>query len=76
MLMATERMLVATSGTGLVRSAAGQPARETDHPAPSAVVPRAASEEAAGARTRHQLGWNPTGPNLLTDLRKAEYDAM
>jgi nucleoside-diphosphate-sugar epimerase len=48
-LAGTGRPLVITSGTGLVRSAAGQPVRETDHHAASAVVPRAASEEAADA---------------------------
>jgi nucleoside-diphosphate-sugar epimerase len=48
-LAGTGRPLVITSGTGLVQSRAGQPARETDDHAPSAVVPRAASEEAADA---------------------------
>ena len=28
---------------------------------------------ASGALTRHQLGWTPTGPNLLTDLRNKDY---
>ena len=28
---------------------------------------------ASGALTRRQLGWNPTGPNLLTDLRNMNY---
>ena len=28
---------------------------------------------ASGALTRQQLGWNPTGPNLLTDLRNMDY---
>jgi hypothetical protein len=23
--------------------------------------------------TREQLGWNPTGPDLLTDLRNMDY---
>jgi nucleoside-diphosphate-sugar epimerase len=41
--------LIVTSGTGLVRSATGGPATETDPPAPSSVFPRAASEEAAEA---------------------------
>jgi nucleoside-diphosphate-sugar epimerase len=48
-LVGTARPLIITSGTGLVQSAAGQSARETDHHATSAVVPRAASEEAADA---------------------------
>jgi nucleoside-diphosphate-sugar epimerase len=48
-LAGTSRPLVITSGTGLVQTAAGQPARETDPPAPSAVVPRGATEEAAEA---------------------------
>jgi hypothetical protein len=25
------------------------------------------------ALTREQLGWNPTGPDLLTDLRNMDY---
>jgi len=50
-LIGTERMLVITSGTGLVQPAAGQPAQEADRHATSAVVPRAASEEAADALT-------------------------
>jgi len=45
----TSRPLIITSGTGLVQSAAGQPATETDEHATSAVFPRAASEEAADA---------------------------
>lgn len=48
-LAGTDRPLVVTSGTGLVQSATGQPVRETDHHATSAVFPRAASEEAADA---------------------------
>jgi nucleoside-diphosphate-sugar epimerase len=48
-LAGTDRPLVIASGTGLVRPAAGQPARETDDHATSAEVPRAASEEAADA---------------------------
>ena len=30
---------------------------------------------ASGALTRQQLGWTPTGPNLLTDLRNMDLDA-
>jgi nucleoside-diphosphate-sugar epimerase len=30
---------------------------------------------ASSAWTRKQLGWNPTGPDLLTDLRKMDYGA-
>jgi nucleoside-diphosphate-sugar epimerase len=30
---------------------------------------------ASSALTRHQLGWNPTGPDLLTDLRNMDYNA-
>ena len=48
-LAGTDRPLIITSGTGLVQSATGQPVRETDPAAPSATVPRAASEEAADA---------------------------
>jgi nucleoside-diphosphate-sugar epimerase len=43
------RPLIVTSGTGLVQSKDGQPAVETDRHPTSAVVPRAASEEAADA---------------------------
>jgi hypothetical protein len=28
---------------------------------------------ASGALTRERLGWNPTGPDLLTDLRNMDY---
>jgi nucleoside-diphosphate-sugar epimerase len=28
---------------------------------------------ASGALTRRQMGWNPTGPDLLTDLRNMDY---
>jgi nucleoside-diphosphate-sugar epimerase len=48
-LAGTDRPLIITSGTGLVQSATGQPVRETDAHAASAVFPRAASEEAADA---------------------------
>jgi nucleoside-diphosphate-sugar epimerase len=48
-LAATDGPLIVTSGTGLVQSATGQPVRETDDHASSAVFPRAASEEAADA---------------------------
>jgi nucleoside-diphosphate-sugar epimerase len=48
-LAGTDRPLIITSGTGLVQSVAGQPVRETDAHATSAVFPRAASEEAADA---------------------------
>jgi nucleoside-diphosphate-sugar epimerase len=29
---------------------------------------------ASGALTRQRLGWNPTGPDLLTDLRNMDYN--
>lgn len=48
-LAGTDRPLVVTSGTGLVHSATGEPVRESDAHATSAVFPRAASEEAADA---------------------------
>ena len=48
-LAGTDRPLIITSGTGLVQSATGQPAVETDDHPTSAVIPRAASEEAADA---------------------------
>jgi nucleoside-diphosphate-sugar epimerase len=48
-LAGSDRPLVITSGTGLVRSAVGGPAVETDEHVTSAEFPRAASEEAADA---------------------------
>jgi hypothetical protein len=30
---------------------------------------------ASSALTRQQLGWNPTGQDLLTDLRNMDYSA-
>jgi nucleoside-diphosphate-sugar epimerase len=30
---------------------------------------------ASGALTRRQMGWNPTGPDLLTDLRRMDHGA-
>ncbi|HEY0936524.1 MAG TPA: NAD-dependent epimerase/dehydratase family protein [Trebonia sp.] len=141
------RPLVITSGTGLVQSAAGQPAREQGRVAfigegrnrvPAAHVSdvarlyrlalengeagacyHAVAEEgillreiaeaigaglglpvesitpaeapgyygwlarlaeldlpASGTLTRQQLSWNPSGPDLLADLREADYDAV
>jgi nucleoside-diphosphate-sugar epimerase len=43
------RPLIITSGTGLVQSVTGQPARENDEHATSALFARAATEEAADA---------------------------
>jgi nucleoside-diphosphate-sugar epimerase len=48
-LAGTGRPLVVTSGTGLVQSKAGRPVTEADSHPTSAVIPRAASEEAADA---------------------------
>jgi hypothetical protein len=31
---------------------------------------------ASSALTRGQLGWNPTGPDLLTDLRGMDYSLV
>ena len=31
---------------------------------------------ASSALTRHQLGWNPTGPDLLTDLHNMDYSRI
>ncbi len=45
----SDRPLIITSGTGLVRSKTGAPVLEADDPAPSTEVPRAATEEAAEA---------------------------
>lgn len=45
----SDRPLIITSGTGLVRSKTGAPALETDDHVSSAEFPRAASEEAAEA---------------------------
>lgn len=48
-LAGSDRPLVVTSGTGLVRSRSGGPVVETDDHADAAKVPRAATEEAADA---------------------------
>ena len=41
------------------------------------LAPLAAQDlPASGTLTRQQLNWNPTGADLLTDLREADYDAM
>jgi nucleoside-diphosphate-sugar epimerase len=49
-LLGSDRPFLVASGTGLVdRSDASRPAAETDDPAGSAIVPRAATEEAAAA---------------------------
>ena len=48
-LAGSDRPLVVTSGTGLVRSRSGGPAVETDDHVASSAFPRAASEEAADA---------------------------
>jgi len=48
-LAGSDRPLVISSGTGLARSKSGGPAVETDDYAPTAQVPRAATEEAADA---------------------------
>ena len=48
-LAGSDRPLIITSGTGLVRSKTGAPAVETDDHVSSAEFPRAASEEAAEA---------------------------
>jgi nucleoside-diphosphate-sugar epimerase len=48
-LAGSDRPLIVTSGTGLVRSKTGGPVVETDGHPPSAEVPRAATEEAAEA---------------------------
>jgi len=48
-LAGSDRPLVVTSGTGLIRSRTGGPAVETDDPPTSAEFPRAATEEAADA---------------------------
>lgn len=49
MLSGSDRPLVITSGTGLVRSKTGGPALKTDDHLSSTDFPRAASEEAADA---------------------------
>jgi nucleoside-diphosphate-sugar epimerase len=45
----TGRVLIVTSGTGVLNSAPGHPCTEDDPPPRSKVVPRAASEEAAAS---------------------------
>ncbi len=46
-LAGTNRPLIVTSGTGMVRGQSGRPATEADAPESSTILPRAASEEAA-----------------------------
>jgi nucleoside-diphosphate-sugar epimerase len=48
-LAGSGKLLIVTSGTGMVISAPGIPATEQDLPAGSKVIPRAASEEAAAS---------------------------
>jgi nucleoside-diphosphate-sugar epimerase len=48
-LAGSDRMLVATSATGMAVAEAGRPSTEDDAPASTQVIPRAASEEAAAA---------------------------
>ena len=48
-LAGSDRPLLISSGTGMVNSAPGRLATENDAPASSAVIPRAASEEAAAS---------------------------
>lgn len=48
-LVGSDRPLIVTSGAGMGRAMAGQAITEDDPPAPSSVIPRAASEEAAEA---------------------------
>lgn len=52
-LAGTNRPLIVTSGTGMSRTGTDQIALETDPPASSKRVPRAASEEAADAVAEH-----------------------
>jgi nucleoside-diphosphate-sugar epimerase len=48
-LAGSERHLIVTSGTGIANTVPGQPAREENATVTSAMVPRAASEEAAAS---------------------------
>ena len=48
-LVGSHRPLIISSGTGIANAASGRLALEDDEPASSALVPRAASEEAAGS---------------------------
>jgi nucleoside-diphosphate-sugar epimerase len=48
-LAGSDRPLIVTSGTGMVRAEGGKAATENDTPLPSSVIPRAASEEATVA---------------------------
>jgi nucleoside-diphosphate-sugar epimerase len=49
MLVGSDRPLIITSGTGMANTVPGQPAREDNPTISSAVIPRAASEEAAAS---------------------------
>jgi nucleoside-diphosphate-sugar epimerase len=48
-LAGSDRLLIVTSGTGISAGESGAPVTEADPPAGSAVMPRAATEEAAAA---------------------------
>jgi len=48
-LVGSDRPLLVTSGAGMARAMPGQAITENDPPAPSSMIPRAASEEAAEA---------------------------
>lgn len=48
-LAGSDKLLIVTSGTGMSASGPGMPATESDSPVSSAVIPRAATEEAAAA---------------------------
>jgi nucleoside-diphosphate-sugar epimerase len=48
-LVGSDRPMLVTSGTGMGRAMPGQTITEDDPPAPSKLIPRAASEEAAAA---------------------------
>jgi nucleoside-diphosphate-sugar epimerase len=67
------RDIAETIGAGLkmpVRSIAPEAAPDYFGPLASLVTIDLA---ASSALTRQQLGWNPTGPDLLTDLRDMDY---
>jgi nucleoside-diphosphate-sugar epimerase len=72
----TLRSIVEAIGAGLkmpVESIEPEQAPEYFGPiAPLVTIDLAASS----ALTRRQLGWNPTGPDLLTDLRKMDYSLI
>jgi nucleoside-diphosphate-sugar epimerase len=69
-LVGSDRPLIVTSGTAMARTEPGQVSRESDEPASSAVVPRAASEEAAAALAARGVNVSVVRLPQVHDVRK------